>query len=195
MRAHFLATIGAVLATGCASAPRRDVPSSSPASVAAVRANPCADIAREEPLEEGGLLAVRAGDAIRDLDTATWDESWTREGAIVPDVVAGRSLRLVPLTWPGNGAALVFLREAPTEGACVLAVWAFGFGGNGIDLRAIAVEPVSATEVHIRVDLVGHYRGYYEEPDDASRYVPPAEEPMQRLVGTDGKRAWMIEEG
>lgn len=197
MRACRAGTIAAVLVAGCPSVQRRASTRSRPPPVVAIPPEPCADlVAPDQPLEEGTLLSVRAGDRVGDVGAREWGVPWTREGAIVRLQVAGRSVLLVPLTWPGNGAALVLLRES-SAGTCVVNVWAFAFGGNGIDIRSLAVEPASQVqaETRIKIELVGHYRGYYQDPEDESSYVAPSDEPMRRVVGTDGARAWIVEGG
>ena len=138
------------------------------------------------------LLAVRAGDPIADPDTAAWGDHWAREGDLVHGDVGGRHILAVPLLWVGMGAAVVLLRESP-EGLCVINAWAFGFGGNGIDLESIELEPAGA-ELRVRIALVGHARGFFETPGDESTYVEPDDQPLEAVVGTDGVRAWMIRE-
>ncbi|MBI5488222.1 MAG: hypothetical protein HY905_12890 [Deltaproteobacteria bacterium] len=157
----------------------------------AVGASCCSDIVVEEPLEEAALLAVRAGDAIADPEAAAWGDSWVREGEIAHANVDGRHILLVPLIWAGNGAAVAILREAP-EGLCVVNAWAFAFGGNGIDIVSIELEPEVAG-LRVLVSLVGHHRGWYADPDDEASYVEPADAPMDVVLGTDGSRAWVIQ--
>lgn len=186
--------IVAALAVGCTSVPALERAAAPPRPAEAAPPQTCAElVAAEEPLEEGSLVAVRAGARLDDPDAAAWGEGWLREGEIVRTGVADRQIQLVPLTWPGNGAALALLRDSP-RGLCVINVWAFGFGGNGIDLTSIEVAPSSPTEALIRLELVGHHRGYYEVPGDEATYVEPADDPMRRLLGTDGRRAWMADD-
>ncbi|MBI5500977.1 MAG: hypothetical protein HY907_12100 [Deltaproteobacteria bacterium] len=161
-------------------------------SVPSVAANPCADIAVEDPLEGAIPLAIGAGDPIADPDATAWGEKWVREGEVVHADAGGHHILLVPLLWVGDAAAVAFVREAP-EGLCVINVWAFSFGGNGVDFTSLDVEPAGA-ELRVRIGLVGHARGYYENPDDEASRVEPEDYALWAEAGTDGARAWMIQE-
>jgi hypothetical protein len=168
-------------------------PSPSGPEPAPATSNPCAAAAADDPLEEGGLVDVRPGASLSSLEDTAWGESWVPKGDVVHTEVAGRHLLLVPLDRPGNAAALALVRESPA-GLCVVNVWAFGFGGNGIDLERLAVEPAGDGEARLRLDLVGHTRGYYADPNDEATYVEPSDESIVRTIGTDGEHAWMIED-
>jgi hypothetical protein len=168
-------------------------PSSSGPEATPATPNPCAAATADAPLEEGSLVDIRPGDALDSVDDAAWGESWVRSGEVVHTEVAGRHLLLVPLDWPGNAAALALVRESPA-GLCLLNVWSFAFGGNGIDPEHLGVEPADDGSLRIRLDLVGHTRGYYADPGDEATYVEPSDESLVRTIGTDGEHAWMIED-
>lgn len=181
---------------GCAAAPRRiDKKVAPAASLPAGRTRVCAGLVeRADPLEEGNNLIVRAGDSIVDLGATVWGASgarWQRKGDVIRFRVAGRTVQAVPLIWAGNGAAIVLLTESAT-GLCVINVWALAWGGNGVDLQTVQLEPSSPRETLIRLELVGHSRGYYATPGDEGSYVGPSDQLMHAVIGTDGTRAWMI---
>jgi hypothetical protein len=181
---------------GCAWAPKPINKKVPPAAPPAAPKMVCAGIVeRAEPLEEGNNLIVRARDLIKDLRATTWGESgvgWNRKGDVVRFRVSERQVLAVPLISEGNGAALALLTEHGA-GLCVINVWALAFGGNGVDIQTIRVEARSPKEALIRLELVGHHRGYYANPDDEGSYVEPADQPMRAVIGTNGTRAWMAD--
>ena len=92
------------------------------------------------------------------------NRGWTRTetGDVGPMTIPmpWGTMQAIPVTEPTSSAGVVFVRERSGV-RCLLGSWSYAFGGNGVVLQAIYVEPAGAEARTIRIEATAYYHHYY----------------------------------
>ncbi len=133
----------------------------------------------------GALLNVSPGDIAE--EPVYWGERWERDGEPFFFTVNGTEISLIRLVDPGNGYALVLLKEIPNTLGCIIGIWAHSFGGNGIEFIDISrMDDTNNGSACIRIQLQGWLRAYLEDAQNPDSVIPAKPEFMEVILETDG---------
>jgi hypothetical protein len=140
----------------------------------------------------GAEFNVKPGDLAK--EPVYWGDGWVKDGEPFEFTVNAAKMTLIRVVYPGDGYALAMLKVLPETPACVLAVWAYSFGGNGIefvDMTRLADTNDGWARIRVQLDCWCH--GYFYDTDsddtdpyDTDSYIPPQAEPLAVILETDG---------